>query len=83
MTKLEIITINKANYTKQMEKNETLTGLAKAVGQTLTLEWIKGNKWMGGLSDSKANKIYEKLMAQGYGFEEIDQEFENQVSQYC
>lgn len=83
MTKLEIITTNKANYNKQMAKNETLTGLAKAVGETLTLAWIKGNKWMGGLSDSKANKLYEKLMEEGYELEEIDQEFQNQMDQYC
>lgn len=82
MTKFELIKLNKAQYEEQVKRNETLTGIAKAVGETLTLTWIKGNNWMGGLSDSKANKIYEKLMAKGYTEEEIDQEFNRQMDWY-
>lgn len=79
MTKLEIIKINKANYKKLTAEIPALEGLEKLVAENLVLVWIKGNKWMGGLSDSKAQKIYEKLMGMGYTFDEIDNEFHKQI----
>ena len=82
MTKLEIMTANKKAYAELEAQIKKMNGIEKVVAENLTLAWIKGNKWMGGLSDSKANKIYEKLMDMGYSFEEIDDEFQKQINKF-
>lgn len=82
MTKFEIIKQNKVNYEKCLKEIRHLEGLEKLVAENLILPWIKGNKWMGGLSDSKANQIYEKLMSMGYSLVEIDDEFNKQIEKF-
>lgn len=82
MTKLEIINTNKANYEKCVNTIPSLEGLERLVAENLILAWIKGNKWMGGLSDRKANSAYEKIMDMGYSFEEIEDEFNRQMDLY-
>lgn len=82
MTKLDIIKQNKANYEECLKKIQHLGGLEKLVAENLILPWINGNKWMGGLSDSKASQIYEKLMNMGYSFDEIDDEFNKQIEKF-
>lgn len=82
MTKLEIIKINKSNYEKCLKEIPSLKGLERLVAENLILVWIKGNKWMGGLPDSKANCIYEKIMGYGYSFDEINDEFNKQADKY-
>lgn len=79
MTKLELMNENKKMYAELERKIPSMSGIEKAVAETLTLAWIKGDKWMGGLSDSKANKMYDRLMREGYTFEEIDSEFSRQI----
>jgi hypothetical protein len=78
MTKLDIIRENKKAYADLEKKIPAMTGIEKAVAENLTLKWIKGNKWMGGLSDSVHTKADEKLMAMGYELEEIEVEFNRQ-----
>ena len=82
MNKLELMKYHKEQYEKQLLKNEKMNGLSKLVGVHLMLPWIKGDKWMGGLSDSKANKAIERIMAQGYDFDEIDDEFQKQMDEF-
>lgn len=82
MTKFEIIRQNKANYDKCLKEIPSLEGLEKLIAENLILPWIKGNKWMGGLSDSKFNHIYKKLMNMGYSFDEIDDEFNRQIEKF-
>lgn len=79
MTRLELIKENKARYAELQKRIPSMTGLEKAVAEHITLKWVKGSNWMGGLSDSVANKAYEKLEAMGYEFDEIDAEFERQM----
>ena len=81
MTKLEVITENKKAYAKLEKKIPAMRGLEKAVAQNITLKWIKGNKWMGGISDTVANRSYDRLMAMGYDFEEIRREEDRQMEE--
>lgn len=81
MTRLEIMNDNKKEYAKLEKKILGMTGLEKAVAQHITLKWIKGNKWMGGISDSVANRAYDKLMAMGYEFKEIMKEESRQMEE--
>lgn len=84
MTRFEIMEANKAHYEEYLKKIKGMTGLAKLVAENLVLAWIKGNKWMGGLSDSKYQSIYEKKFEKfGYTFEEVDEEFESQIEIIC
>lgn len=71
---------NKERYAKCEAVIPTLTGLEKRIAETLTLAWIKGDKWLGGLSDSKANKYIEKLMSEGYELDDILAEHERQMN---
>lgn len=72
---------NKERYAEQLRKNEQMSGLSKIVGELLMLPWIKGNNWMGGLPDSKANKIFDKIMSFGYDFDEIYDEWQEQMDE--
>ena len=71
---------NKERYAKCEEYIKTVSGLEKRVAETMTLAWIKGNAWMGGLADSKANKYIEKLMSEGYELDDILKEQERQIN---
>lgn len=79
MTKLEMMKKNQKNYMAMEKRIEGMeNGLEKLVAVNITLKWIKGTKWMGGISDSVVMKAYDKLMAMGYSFDEIDAEFQRQ-----
>lgn len=82
MTRLEIIKANKNAYSKLIAEINNMSGIQRAVAENITCEWISGNKWMGGLSDSKAQKLYEKVEKMGYSMEEIDAEFNAQVNKF-
>lgn len=85
MTKLELVKKNKADYAK-MEKiiaSGNMTIFEKAVAENITLKWIKGNKWMGGLGcGMAAERCYGRVMNLGYDFEEVDEEFERQTKMF-
>lgn len=79
MTRLEVIKAHKKAYESLKTRAQGMSGIEKAVAENITLEWISNNKWMGGLNDSKAQKLYEKVSGMGYTFDEIDAEFERQI----
>lgn len=81
MTGFEIMKENKKQYAMQVERNKQASGLTKLVGESVTLAWIKGRDWMGGLSDSVACKLYSRIMKLGYTFDEIDDEFNRQMNE--
>lgn len=84
MTKLEIIKLHKKQYAELEEKIKTMPeGLEKQVAANVTLAWIKGNKWMGGLSGMHAyDKTFQKVVDLGYSYEEVDEEFTRQAMLY-
>lgn len=83
MTKLEVIKENQRKYTEvEAEISGMSDGLAKIVKQEMILAWLKGNKWLGGLSDSVANKLIEKILKLGYDEMQVINEFENQIMSY-
>lgn len=79
MTKLELIKENRKRYEEQIVKSQSMTGLSRRVSETFMLEWIKGRDWIGGLSDRRADKLFRLLEAEGYGEEEIYEEFHRQM----
>lgn len=79
-TKLELMKDNKERYAKVQEEIKGMKpGLERDVKEKVVLPWIKGENWMGGLSDRKAEAIYKKMP---YSFEEIQKEFERQMDKY-
>ena len=82
MTRIEIMRCNKQAYADFSAKIAGMRGIQKAVAENLTLEWIKGNNWLGGLSDSRYQKISDKLISAGYDEMEIYDEFDNQISKF-
>ena len=83
MTKLEVIKENQRKYAEaEAEISSMSDGLAKIVKQELILAWLKGNKWLGGLSDSVANKLIEKISKLGYDEMQVINEFESQMMSY-
>ena len=83
MTKLEVIKENQRKYAEvETEISGMSAGLAKIVKQEMILAWLKGNKWLGGLSDSVANKLIEKISKLGYDEMQVINEFENQIMSY-
>ena len=84
MSRFEIMRENKAQYEVYSKKIAEMTGLTKLVAENLVLVWIKGNNWMGGISDSRYESIYErKLKRFGYTYEQVHEEFENQIMRLC
>ena len=82
MTKLEIMKDNQRKYAEiESEISEMPDGLAKTVKSMMILAWIKGNKWLGGLSDSVANKLIEKIAEFGYDESDIINEFDRQIGE--
>lgn len=79
MARSEVIKANKKAYAELVEAMKTMEGLEKEVAGTLTTEWLTSNKFMGGLSDSKAQKILEKLERMGYDMDDAYDEFEKQM----
>ena len=82
MTKLEVMKINKKMYVEYSKKIENMNGLEKVVAQRLVLSWIKGNKWMGGLSDSQYQRISDELVANGYDEMKIYDEYNKQIENF-
>ena len=84
MTRLELMNINKKRYADCLAKIEKMPDdIEKSVAIHITLHWIKGNKWMGGLGSGKsADRAFEKAMNNRWSFEEVDAEFERQISAY-
>lgn len=76
-TRGEIIKINKKYYADLQDKIANMEdGLEKDVASELGLKWIKGNNFLGGLSDRVASKSIEKLMKKyDCSYEEIDDIF--------
>lgn len=80
MTKLEMMKENKAKYLKCQLWASQQDGLSKFVATEITLRWIKGRNWEGGLGNGKdSQKAFERVMALGYTFEEVEAEFERQT----
>ena len=82
MAKLEVVKANKKAHAELVEAIKTMEGLEKAVAETLTTEWLTSNKFMGGLSDSKAQKILERLERMGYDMDNAYDEFEKQMKMF-
>lgn len=82
MTKLEVIKANKKAYAKLTEAIKGMTGLEKVVAETLTTEWITGNKFLGGLSDRKAQKLLEKIQRMGYDIDKAMDEYDRQMKRF-
>ncbi len=80
MKKIDIINKHKTDYAMLEAKIAKMpAGLERAVAQHVTLTWIKGTKWMGGLSDAAAERAYSRVTAMGYSWEQVDAEFERQI----
>lgn len=80
MTKFELIKVNKARYERLLNEISKMDdGFEKDVKKHLILAWIKGDNWMGGLSDGKFDKIVEKMP---YDPIDILDEFHRQVMEY-
>ena len=83
MTRLEIMQANKVVYAKVKAEIATMKdGIEKAVMQTMILEWVKGNNWLGGLCDSKACRLLEKLTKLGYDEDEAVAEYDRQIERW-
>lgn len=81
MTRLDVIKANKNKYAKMEAKIKTMPeGLEKLVSQNLTLKWIKGNNWLGGINDKVASVVFLKLTKMGFTFDEVDEEFNRQMN---
>ena len=66
MTKFEIINENKAKYLKCQLWASQQDGLPKFVANEITLRWIKGRNWEGGLGNGKdSQKAFERVVSLG------------------
>lgn len=85
MTKLEVIKEHRKQYAETLERiSEMQEGLEKSVAKHIILTWIKGSKWMGGLSDTKAFRLYLIVAREtGRTLEEVDAEVRKQMGLYC
>ena len=85
MTKLEVIKEHRKQYAETLERiSEMQEGLEKSVAKHIILTWIKGSKWMGGLSDTKALRLYLIVAREtGRTLEEVDAEVRKQMGLYC
>lgn len=82
MTRLEIMKENKKRYAELTEAMKTMEGLEKIVAETLTTEWITSNKFLGGLSDGKAQRFFERIEKMGYSMEDSYNEFQKQMDRF-
>lgn len=79
-TKLEVMKENQDRYQKvQKEISGMKSGIERDVKEKLILPWIKGEKWMGGISDRKFSDISKKMP---YSFDDIYDEFQKQMMKY-
>lgn len=82
MTRLDIIKEHQRQYAELSLRIASMTGIEKAVAQYMILPWIKGVKWMGGMSDTRAQRAFETLQTLGYTEYEIFSEYDRQMAQY-
>ena len=81
MTKMEIMNQNKKIYARfKAEVIPELNEFERLVAENITLAWIEGKNWMGGLADAKANRLFNKLSKKGYTYESLYDEFQRQTS---
>lgn len=81
MTYIDLMRMHKKEYAEVEEKIPFLSGIEKLVAKYLTLRWIKGYKWEGGLGNSRSvNDAYERIMKLGFTFEQIDEELQRQIT---
>ena len=78
MTRLEVMNENKKMYEYVSGLYSGIAGIPEkqldaVVIAQLIFPWIKGNKWMGGMSDSLRNKVYERIMGYGYTYEQVEE----------
>ncbi len=72
-TRLEIMRENQAHYANLQERIKTMTpGLERDVASTMTLNWIKGTNWIGGLNSAAESKSWKQLARLGYDVAEFD-----------
>lgn len=80
MIRYELIKLHKQQYKEFSKKAEEYTNpLSKEVAKRLTLSWIKGVKWAGGLPDWMREKKTQPLLKMGYTRDEIDVELDKQM----
>lgn len=83
MTRLDIIKEHQRQYAELSLRIASMPeSIERAVAQYLILPWIKGVKWMGGMSDAKAQRAFETLQTLGYTDYEIFSEYDRQMAQY-
>ena len=83
-SRLEIMKEHQYMYKQFENKSNSYDKFRKLVAQNITLPWIKGYNWMGGISDSAYQKGFEKI-AKAMGeepdykfFDKVDAEFVKQ-----
>ena len=82
LTRLETMREHKAQYSDLQQQIQGMTGLTKEVATHMTLKWIKGRDWLGGISDAEYEKGSKIIQNHGYNSEDIDQEFNRQMNKY-
>ena len=81
MSRLEIMKQNKKTYARfKAEVIPELNKFERLVAENVTLAWIEGKNWMGGLPDYKADRLFGRLAKKGYTYEELYAEFDRQMS---
>lgn len=72
-TRLEIMRLNQAQYADLQERIKKMSpGLERDVASTITLNWIKGTNWMGGLNSAADTKSWKQLARLGYDVEDYN-----------
>lgn len=81
-SKFDIMKANKADYEWYSKKVPGFSGLERIVAENLILPWLKSNNWMGGLSDSQRQKIYDKIISKNsdFTYDRIMDEEDKQLS---
>lgn len=73
MTRIELMRENKAQYERVSKLVEAMPdGFEKDVATAVTLLWIKGTNWMGGLDSATERKSDRMLKDMGYDTEDFD-----------
>ena len=81
MTKLGVINANRAAYTEVQNAMNSMNTLEKSVAEYITLVWLKGNKWHGGLSDAQYDKAIVTInQSTGASFDAIMAEADRQMA---
>lgn len=84
MTRLEIMNHNKkllSDILKEGKYKADEKSLEFLVRYNLITAWVKGNKWMGGISDGLYQKISDRIAQYGYDEMAIYDEFDRQIAE--